>query len=628
MIPRRLLVLARLVPGPILWSAFAILVVTATYVATALATAAAMARLAAGDGAGAALWLGVAGVTIAVRGVAIPWRAAVTAGAGLAVRRKVRATLLRHLADLGPAWATGTRSGTVQATIVDGVDGLDPYFSLYLPQLAVTAVASTALAGAVFAVHPAAGIVVTVCLVVAFVVPRFKDAALVRAGRERWDAYLDLSADYLESMQGLPVLRSLGAAERRRDALERRTVGLYRTTMRQLRVSLLENGVTTGVTLAGTVAAVALAAGSVARGEAAMVVVFLVLMLSIEAFRPIRDLAKAWHAGYLGITAVDGVDEILSATPEVVDAGSGDIPVGDGPPELALEAVSYRYPGAATDALEGVSLRIPGGSVVAVVGRSGAGKSTLAALIGRDREPDGGRITINGTDVRELRLDAVRDAVAVVAQRTHLFHGTLRDNLRLGATAATDAELTDALGRAGAGFALDLPGGLEHPIGEGGDGLSGGQRQRLAVARALARRTPILVLDEPTAHVDADTDRRILDAVAALRGRVTCVVIAHRLDALDIADAVVVMEAGRIVESGTVPELLAADGAFAELWRRSRERDPGVHETGGRHTREAGGRANAACANDARESAGHDADAPARRAADTGTPSPGEVVAR
>jgi ABC-type multidrug transport system fused ATPase/permease subunit len=369
--------------------------------------------------------------------------------------------------------------------------------------------------------------------------PRFWDATLLRRGRGRWAAFAALASDYLEATQGMATLRAFGADGTLGARLAGRAHGLYLTTMRQLRISLVETGISTFFVQAGAAAAILAAATVGSAWE-----VFVVLVIAVECFRPVKGLSDAWHAGYLGITAVDGIEALLAASPAVEDRGTRrDFPDA---PAVTFEHVTFTYPGAPRPAVRDVSFTVEPGRTVALTGPSGAGKSTLAALLHRHHDPDQGRITIGGIDVRDLTLDALRGDVAVVAQDTYLFHGTVAENLRLARPDATDEDLMAAARLAAAhDFIAELPGGYDTPLGERGATLSGGQRQRLAIARALLADAPVLVLDEATSHVDARTEQALSEV---RRGR-TCLMIAHRPDTIRQADHVVTLENGTPLET-------------------------------------------------------------------------------
>jgi ABC-type multidrug transport system fused ATPase/permease subunit len=236
------------------------------------------------------------------------------------------------------------------------------------------------------------------------------------------------------------------------------------------------------------------------------------------------------------------------------------------PPAIVFDGVTYGYPGRARPAVADLSLTIPAGARVAIVGPTGAGKSTIVGLLMRFLEPDAGAIRAGSTDLASVDAADWRSAVAWVPQSPHLFHGTVADNLRLARPDASEADLRAAVDLAALGDVIDdLPGGLDAPIGEGGLRLSGGERQRLAIARALLRDAAVVVLDEPTAHLDPELEHAVDTAIDGLAGSRTVVVISHRPRLARSADLVAVLDGGRLVEVGTPAELLAAGGAFAAL---------------------------------------------------------------
>ncbi|MEH1015797.1 ATP-binding cassette domain-containing protein [Micromonospora sp. CPCC 206060] len=562
---RELIRLAGAVTGPVAGCAALGMAVSAAYVGQALLVAGALAAVARRDLAAAApLLAGALGVVVA-RAALLWCREVAAAAAGARIRARLRDRLVARLAELGPAWLTGARTGRTQATLVDGVEGLDAYYRRYLPQVLVTVTVPTALVAWLTTVQPvAAGLLGTAVLLV-LTVPRIWDATLLRRGRGRWAAFTALAADFLDTLQGAATLRAFGAVGRMRDRIGARTHDLHVSTMAQLRLSLIESGISALLIQAGLATAAVAAAVAAYTGRADAASVFLVLLVSVECFRPVRDLGAHWHAGYLGITAVDGLTELLRAPATVVHRGRVDRRIDRGP-ALVFEAVSHRYPGRSEAALWEVTLRLAPGETVAVVGRSGAGKSTLANMLLRHLDPDTGRITVDGVDLRDLTPATLRRTVTVVAQETYLFHGSVADNLRLARPDATDADLAAAARAAGAhDFIRALPHGYASPVGERGMSLSGGQRQRLAIARALLADTPVLILDEATSSVDGRQEATILDALAtAARGR-TCLVIAHRLSAVRHADRIVLLDRGRVVASGRHADLLVSCPQYAEL---------------------------------------------------------------
>ncbi len=228
--------------------------------------------------------------------------------------------------------------------------------------------------------------------------------------------------------------------------------------------------------------------------------------------------------------------------------------------------MSFTYPGRGVPAIDRVSFEVPPGSTVALVGASGAGKSTVASLLLRFWDPQQGRVTLGGVDLRDLRLDDLRQHIALVAQDTYLFNDTLEANIRLAANDASDADVRRAIDHAALGdFVARLPDGLATRVGERGVQLSGGQRQRVAIARAFLKDAPVLILDEATSHLDTISEQQIRAALEDLMTQRTSIIIAHRLSTVRNADLILVMEQGAVIEAGRHAELIARQGAYARL---------------------------------------------------------------
>ncbi|MFE6331674.1 ABC transporter ATP-binding protein/permease [Streptomyces sp. NPDC057798] len=539
--------------------------VTSTHLAQAVLLAVALADLARGDTHRLPLLLGAVLGVVAVRAGLDSVQRRTAGRAGATVRVAVRDELLTRLGRLGPAFLTTARAGAVRTTLVDGVEGVDAYVSRYLPQLLITLTVPPFLLAALAVIEPAALLGLVPALLLALFGPRAWDRLLAQRGKEHWDTYEQLGADYLEALQGMPALRAAGAVARTRERLERRSAALHRATVAKLRVSLVDTGLTDLAIQGGTAAAALLACWSAVTGSATATGTYLVLLLASECFRPVRDLAREWHAGYLGVSAADGLAALRTAEPAVPDTGKAEAH-WPGPPELRFHHVDFTYDGAETPALRGVTFTAEAGRTTAIVGPSGAGKSTLLALLLRHHDRQGGRITLGGREVTEFALDSLRQSIAVVSQETYLFHATIADNLRLARTNATDDELIRAARTAGIHDEIAaLPDGYATVLGERGATLSGGQRQRLALARALLADAPVLVLDEATSAVDERREADIVRELLAAAGGRTVLVVAHRLAAVQHADRIVVLDGGRVDAVGDHTALVRAGGVYAEL---------------------------------------------------------------
>ncbi|MEV5357416.1 ABC transporter ATP-binding protein [Streptomyces sp. NPDC052693] len=539
--------------------------VTLTHLAQAALLALALADLARGN-TGRLPWLLAAVLTVvaARAGLSLGQRRTATR-AGAAVRVALRDELLAHLGRLGPARLTSARAGAVRTTLVDGVEGVDAYVSRYLPQLLITLTVPPVVLAALTLVEPWALLGLVPALVLALAGPRAWDRLLAARGKEHWDTYEGLGADYLEALQGMPALRAAGAVARTRARLEERSAALHRATVAKLRVSLVDTAITDLAIQGGTVAAALLACWSSVTGSTTATGTYLVLLLASECFRPVRDLAREWHAGYLGVSAADGLAALRTAEPAVPDTGRTPARWTT-PPEVRFDDVRFAYDGTPAPVLDGVSFTAQAGRTTAIVGPSGAGKSTLLALLLRHHDPQRGRITLDGRPTTAYALDSLRQGIAVVSQETYLFHATIADNLRLARPGAGDDDLIRAARVAGIHDEIAaLPDGYATVLGERGATLSGGQRQRLALARALLANAPVLVLDEATSAVD---ERREADIVRELtnaaRGR-TVLVVAHRLAAVRHADRIVVLDEGRVDAVGTHADLAEAGGVYTRL---------------------------------------------------------------
>jgi ABC-type multidrug transport system fused ATPase/permease subunit len=284
-----------------------------------------------------------------------------------------------------------------------------------------------------------------------------------------------------------------------------------------------------------------------------------------QLYRPVRDLSRLGQTVFEATAGAERVIELLATEPRVVDA-PGARPLTRVYGRLELERVTYTYPGSERPALDGVSLVVEPGRCVALVGASGAGKSTLAKLALRFVDPDAGAVRLDGHDLRDITLRSLREHVAVLLQDAPLFDGTVRENVAYGRPSAGESEVQAALDVAAAsGLADELPGGLDTRVGQRGRALSGGQRRRVAMARALLRNAAVLVLDEPSAGLDAEASRRLLEPLRRLMRDRATLLITHDLALAAAADEIVVLDGGRAVERGAPAALRAGGGVWARL---------------------------------------------------------------
>ncbi len=291
----------------------------------------------------------------------------------------------------------------------------------------------------------------------------------------------------------------------------------------------------------------------------------LVALLSVAAFVPVSELAQAARQLADSIASTRRVHAV-NVEPVPVADGPGKLPGSVGGSTLEFSNVTFSYDTSDKPVLKGVTFKVPSGARIALVGSSGAGKTTIANLLLRFWDPEKGRITIDGHDLRDITLDSLREHIALVAQDTYLFNATLAENIRLARPNASDEDLTQAIERAAlTDFVKSLPSGLETPVGERGVQLSGGQRQRISIARAFLKNAPVLILDEATSHLDAASEAHVRKALDELMVDRTTVIIAHRLSTIRSADEILVMRDGQIVERGTHHDLVEIGGFYADL---------------------------------------------------------------
>jgi ATP-binding cassette subfamily C protein CydD len=479
------------------------------------------------------------------------------------VKARIRSALLRHLASLGPAATAGRSTGEAATVVLEGVDALDAYVSRFMAHLGVLVVLPPLVLAVVLPRDWISGLVL---LVTAPVIPLFMillGLGAQKLNRQQWLRLLRLSGRLLDGLQRLTTLRLLNAGDREAQHLAEAAEDYRKSTMAVLRVAFLstlalEFFATVGIALVAVLIGFRLLDGALGF-EAA----FFVLLLAPEFYAPLRQLGLDYHARMEALAAAERILD-LQAQPS--------LPVGAERPALGkaltleCENVSFAWE-PDRPALRDFSLRLVPGEIVALVGPSGAGKSTLLALLLGFLRPQSGRVLVNGHDLATLDPVHWLGHVAVVPQRPHMFEGSVLDNIRLGEPEAGLDRVRAAAALAAAdGFIAALPCGYDTPLGEHGETLSGGQVQRLALARAfLKEQAGVLLLDEGTAGLDRGTEAAVADAIRRLAAGRTTLIVTHRLATVHLADRVVFLDEGRIVEQGPRAVLQADDGRFARL---------------------------------------------------------------
>jgi len=488
----------------------------------------------------------------------------------LRVLGRLRARLFRALVPLAPAGLLTRRRGDLVARALDDVGTLENLYARLLGPTLAAVVVAVFLLVLLWSFDRSLPAAAGAGLLLAGVAAPAVAARLAEGpGRRFVERRGMLAARATDGIQGLADLLAFGREQSHAGAVRREAGEAAAEQAHLVQVSSLAGAL---VVLCGdltAVAALALSASAVRSGGLDGVQLATVVLLTLAAFEAVAPLPQAWHATGAMRAAATRVFALEDAPPAIQEPEAPLPPAVPGAPLLELRALRFTYPGAPQPVLDGVDLLLDVGARVAVVGPSGSGKSTLAHLLLRFWESPPGAVLLEGRDLRAWPSDLARSRFCFAAQRVHLFTGSLRENLLLARPDATDEELRAALHS----VRIELtrwPDGLDSPVGEQGHRLSGGERQRLALARALLRDAPLLLLDEPTAHLDPITERDVLATIRrAGEGRATLLV-THRLVGLDAFDEIVVLVKGRVAERGTARELSRRGGTFAGLAAQER----------------------------------------------------------
>jgi len=502
------------------------------------------------------------------RGVSRYFERLTSHDAAFRILADVRVSIYRRLERLAPAGLTAFSSGDLLARLVSDVDATQDLFIRGItPPLAAALVGAGAVTACLLILAPAAAVLAAGLLAAGIVVPVFAAMTARGAARRIAPARGQMAATFTDLLAGAADLHAFGAEETALAAVTAADADLTRQARRNSAVSGLSTGLSSaiaGLTLWGVLLLGVAATGDGALTRVPLAVVTLTALASFEAVTLLPaaaiQLGQARRSARRIAAVLDAPDPVREpVTPR---------PLPDGPVRVRLRGAQVRYQPGGPAALDGIDLDLLPGRRVALVGPSGAGKSTVAAVLLRFVGLTAGKATLNGHDLASYAADDVRTKIGGCPQDPHIFDTSLRDNLRLARPGATDDQLADAAARARLlDWIRSLPLGWDTPVGAHGAALSGGQRQRLALARALLADPALLILDEPTAHLDRDTGHALMrDLLAATEGRAT-LLITHDLDGLDRLDEIVVLDEGQVVERGTHAQLIHADGSYQALWQ-------------------------------------------------------------
>lgn len=504
--------------------------------------------------------------------------------AGADLRLQLRQALFEHIERLGPAWTRQQRSGAIATTAVDGIEALEKFVTHYLPQSQLAAIIPIVILVFVFPNDWISGLVL---MLTAPLLPVFMiiiGSQTEKLNQRQWRTLARMSAHFFDAIEGLTTLKLFNAARREARVVGQIADDYRRQTMKVLRVAFLSSLVLEFLGSISIAMVAVLVGFRLLYGDIHYLNGLFVLLLAPEFYQPLRGLGTQFHARMDAIAAAEQIGDLLSQSPRP-DAQREDLdnaahndpePTDDRtePAALAFEQVRFGYD-PAQPVIGELNLTLKQGTRTALIGASGAGKSTIAQLVLGFLNPDDGRIRYGGQDIRDISVDQWRDKLAWMPQSPTLFHGSIAGNIALDMPAdRLDApEMRQAIRLAAKQakaltFIEALPDGFDTLIGDRGQGLSGGQIQRIALARAFYKDAAIVILDEPTASLDHDSERLVTEAVERLAEGRILLIIAHRLQTIAHCDQVVVLDQGRIVEQGTPQQLHEQDGHYARLLRQ------------------------------------------------------------
>ncbi|MEC9376014.1 MAG: ABC transporter ATP-binding protein [Pseudomonadota bacterium] len=480
----------------------------------------------------------------------------------------VRDRIYKQVVNLGPGILGKRRTGEISNTATEGVEYLDYYFGVYFVQIWVAIAIPFFLCAAIFMIDSVVGwwMLAGLPLTPFFVgssARGFRRISAKNAGVKNYN-----SAQYLDSIQGMSTLKMFNQELRRGKQMEEGSEIQRQTTMKLLMVAQLQFiPLELGFALFSTAFAAAVAMYRFSGGFMTPGEVVAVVLLSLEFSRTLLLIGEFFFAGALGREVARNVVQFLDE-PAPVQSDENAHPAEniDGNMRIDIDDVTFTYPDASDPTIRNLTMSLFPNETVALIGKSGSGKTTVTNLLLRTLDPDSGVIKFNGIKEESLSLEWIRKQIALVPQDPFLFYGTIADNLRMAKQDATEEELFAAITAAELKSFVDAsPDGLDTKVGDQGMALSGGQAQRLAIARALLKDAPIVVLDEPTSQIDVETESLLNRALERLCANKTVLLIAHRLSTIEQADRIIVIDDGAVSESGTRDELLHQGGIYANM---------------------------------------------------------------
>ena len=486
-----------------------------------------------------------------------------------------------RLEPLAPAGMGTLRTGDAISRVINDCERVEPFYAHTIAPAICAVVVPASLLGWLYAIHPTFFWTLLPFMLFMVVVLPSLIALIGGTGDADWRRVQgEVNAFLTDSLQGLRDTLAFGAGERRRKEAWRMGEELGRGQERLTRADAFQKGVTEFVVAAAAVAMLWVGQDLVLAGAiGALTDLPVVFAITITSFGAVIGLNNVINDYRVSIVCADRLFELMDQESVIRDTAAGR--VGKLAPAVAFDNVRFGYQDG-NDILRGTSFQLAPGEHVALVGTSGAGKSTIVNVLLRFWDATGGDIRIGGKSIRDIPLEELREQIAVVSQRNYVFNTTIGENIRMGRLDASQAQVDEAARKANLkGWIDSLPQGYDTPVGEMGSKISGGQRQRLAIARALLKDAPILILDEATSNLDVETEREVNAAIRALQSGRTTLTIAHRLTTVQNADRILVLEQGQVVEQGRHDQLLAKGGVYARIFELQQDEVDALLDIGG-----------------------------------------------
>lgn len=484
--------------------------------------------------------------------------------------RDLRKQVMEKLFELGPRYTGKQGTGNLVTLVIEGVMKFRNYLELFLPRMLATGMTPILILAYVFRQDVESGIILTITMPILIIFMILVGMTARKQMDRQWESYRVLSNHFVDSLRGLETLKFLGRSKQHSDSIDRVSDSYRSATMRTLRVAFLSSFALDFFTML-SVASVAVSLGlRLVDGRMTLLTGLTVLILAPEYFLPVRMVGADYHATLDGKEAGEAMEAIIDAA-EKEAAKKAEIPGGSSmiwTPEstLTLSSVGVRHEVEGKPSLEEVDLNLGAVGKIGIIGESGAGKSTLIDVLGGFLRPTSGSFELNGVSVGDLTHSAWREQITYIPQNPYIFSGSLRDNISFYSPNASREAVENAAAAAGLNqLVRGLPNGYDEIIGGGGRDLSGGQEQRVALARALLSERPIILLDEPTAHLDIETEYELKDTMLPVFENKLVFMATHRLHWMRDMDYIIVMEQGRVVEIGTHEQLISRKGFYHHL---------------------------------------------------------------